>query len=465
MGEDTPVVAETPAPPTPAVPLTPEQAAEDEAKKEKLAELDRKRAEVRRRMEEASGVRRKRGFMTPERKKKLRLLLRKKAAEELKREQERRALERKRVIDERCGEPKDTDDMAEDEIAEVCQEYYQRMYNLEGNKWEMDREILLKDWEISELSKQVNDLRGKFMRPILKKVSKYENKFAKLQRKAAECNFRAHLKAVKKRDYSMEDEEKEKKPSWVKEPESKKKRIPVPEPEPETESASEAEDGKETPLPPDEVPPPVEEPPPPEPEPEPEPEIPPTPPSPVTPDPEELWLYLKDTVCHSNPLSIDDLVEKLLSAVSETPTPLLKSVVKDTLKRQASHEEVEGGEPKPEGEEGEPKPEGEAATPAEGAAPPAEGEAAPAAPADGAPPAEGAPAPPVDGAPAPAEGAPAAEGAPPAEGATPAEGAPAPGDPAATPADAAAPPADAAAPPPDAAAPPADAPPAEPAPA
>jgi len=40
----------------------------------------------------------KKGFMTPERKKKLRTLLRKKAAEELKKEQERKAAERQRVF-------------------------------------------------------------------------------------------------------------------------------------------------------------------------------------------------------------------------------------------------------------------------------------------------------------------------------------------------------------------------------
>ena len=44
--------------------------------------------------------------MTPERKKKLRTLLRKKAVEELKKEQERKAAERQRVISERCGTKK-----------------------------------------------------------------------------------------------------------------------------------------------------------------------------------------------------------------------------------------------------------------------------------------------------------------------------------------------------------------------
>ena len=45
------------------------------------------------------------------------------------------------------------------------------------------------------------------IKPSLKKVSKYENKFAKLQKKAAEFNFRNQLKTVKKKEFTMEDEE------------------------------------------------------------------------------------------------------------------------------------------------------------------------------------------------------------------------------------------------------------------
>lgn len=50
--------------------------ADDEKKKAKQAEIDRKRAEVRARLEEASKAKKaKKGFMTPERKKKLRVCL------------------------------------------------------------------------------------------------------------------------------------------------------------------------------------------------------------------------------------------------------------------------------------------------------------------------------------------------------------------------------------------------------
>merc|ERR1712117_265229 len=97
----------------------------------------------------------KKGLMTPERKKKLRTLLRKKAAEELKKEQERKAEERLRVIAERCGTKADLD------------------------------------------AASMDDMKGKFIKPTLKKVSKYENKFAKLQEKAAKFAFANQLKQSK----------------------------------------------------------------------------------------------------------------------------------------------------------------------------------------------------------------------------------------------------------------------------
>jgi len=53
------------------------------------------------------------------------------------------------------------------------------------------------------------------VKPTLKKVSKYENKFAKLQKKAAEFNFRNQLKVVKKKEFTLEEEDKEVRPNDV----------------------------------------------------------------------------------------------------------------------------------------------------------------------------------------------------------------------------------------------------------
>ncbi|RLU24108.1 hypothetical protein DMN91_004317 [Ooceraea biroi] len=263
--------------------------ADDEEKKRKQAETERKRAEVRARLEEASKAKKaKKGFMTPDRKKKLRrrvinisrvfsvssyfhlnytnvvpleidssvncvnisgkallarlrnvflptepkftdsllvchqLLLRKKAAEELKKEQERKAAERRRIIEERCGKPKNVDDANEENVKRVLREYHSRIAALEDKKFDIEYIVKKKDFEIADLNSQVNDLRGKFMKPTLKKVSKYENKFAKLQKKAAEFNFRNQLKQVKKKEFTLEEEDKEKKPDWSKKGDEKK---------------------------------------------------------------------------------------------------------------------------------------------------------------------------------------------------------------------------------------------------
>merc|ERR1712223_1123934 len=174
---------------------------------EEMSEMEKKKAEVRRRMEEQSKSKKKKGFMTPERKKKLRLLLRKKAAEELKKEQERKAAERRKVIDQRCGKPTSTDGMSESQLMALCQEYHERICNIESEKYDTEKEVEFKDYQISELNIAVNDLRGKFIKPTLKKVSKYENKFAKLQKKAAEFNFRNQLKTVKKKEFTLEEED------------------------------------------------------------------------------------------------------------------------------------------------------------------------------------------------------------------------------------------------------------------
>ncbi|XP_017879201.1 troponin I isoform X11 [Ceratina calcarata] len=197
--------------------------ADDEEKKRKQAETDRKRAEVRARLEEASKAKKaKKGFMTPDRKKKLRLLLRKKAAEELKKEQERKAAERRRIIEERCGKPKDTDNASEEALKRILRDYHNRITALEDQKFDLEYVVKKKDYEISDLNSQVNDLRGKFMKPTLKKVSKYENKFAKLQKKAAEFNFRNQLKQVKKKEFTLEEEDKEPKKSEKAEWQTKK---------------------------------------------------------------------------------------------------------------------------------------------------------------------------------------------------------------------------------------------------
>merc|ERR1719259_914067 len=109
------------------------------------------------------------------------------------------------------------------------------MYMCESQKYDMEFEVRKRGFEINELTMAVNDTRGKFIKPSLKKVSKYENKFAKLQKKAAEFNFRNQLKTVKKKEFTMDDDqgkEEHKKPDWaLGEKEGKSKSVSEPPPE------------------------------------------------------------------------------------------------------------------------------------------------------------------------------------------------------------------------------------------
>merc|ERR1712154_732715 len=111
------------------------------------------------------------------------------------------------------------DGLSESQLRDICQEYFDKWYKLEGEMFFLQKEVEYKDYKINELNIAVNDLRGKFIKPTLKKVSKYENKFAKLQKKAAEFNFRNQLKTVKKKEFTMDEEEaaggEKKKPDWA----------------------------------------------------------------------------------------------------------------------------------------------------------------------------------------------------------------------------------------------------------
>jgi len=186
-----------------------------EEEKRKMEEKERKKAEVRKRLEEASKAKKggKGGFMTPERKKKLRVLLRKRAAEELKKEQERKAGQRRKIIAERCGDPKNADGANEATLQAICREYQKRILSIESDKYDLEFEVRLKDYQVNELTIQVNDLRGKFVKPALKKVSKFDK--IKMITKQQEIDFRAGLKAVKK-DVNLEDVGKPAdKPEWA----------------------------------------------------------------------------------------------------------------------------------------------------------------------------------------------------------------------------------------------------------
>ncbi|KAI7689007.1 Troponin I [Sarcoptes scabiei] len=180
-----------------------------EEERRKAEEKERKKAEVRARLEEAARAKKgKKGFMTPERKRKLRALLRKNAAEAVKREQERRAQERREMVSKRVGQPQNLDGANADQLKKICKDYHDRIAKLEDSKYDLEYEVIQKDYLINELQVQVSDMRGKFMKPALKKVSKYDGKLEKMAKVAAKADldFRNNLKRVQSTKFNVEDD-------------------------------------------------------------------------------------------------------------------------------------------------------------------------------------------------------------------------------------------------------------------
>ncbi|EYC09792.1 hypothetical protein Y032_0059g3054 [Ancylostoma ceylanicum] len=231
----------------------------------KAEERERKKAEVRKRLEEAGSKKKaKKGFLTPERKKKLRKLLMMKAAEDLKQQQLLKAQERQKALASRIIPLPDVDKIEDKgQLEKIYNDMFERVKKLEEEKYDINFIVTQTEAEINELTIAVNDLRGKFVKPTLKKVSKYDNKFKKMadeKAKGEKADFRANLKVVKKEnaieDIMAKTKKNTDKPDWSKKPAAEKKEEevkeeaaaapppPAEEPEPEEEGGEE-EEGEE----------------------------------------------------------------------------------------------------------------------------------------------------------------------------------------------------------------------------
>merc|ERR1711970_429759 len=106
--------------------------------------------------------------------------------------EERRREEKRRVVGERCGEEKLTDVPIEG-LREIVQGYYDHICATESSKYDLEMKLIINDFVINDLTHAVTDLRGRFVKPTLKKVSKFEDKFAQLNKKASEFKLKAEL--------------------------------------------------------------------------------------------------------------------------------------------------------------------------------------------------------------------------------------------------------------------------------
>jgi len=166
-----------------------------------MDDKEKRKAEVRAKLEQEAATKQKKkgGFMTPARKKKLRMLIRKMAQEENKKLQEQRAAERKRIIEERAGQAKDVAALNEAELLQVTKEFKSKVDLLEADKYDLEYEAAKRDYQVRELRDKVSHRPGKFPKPTLKKVSKTANQMEKIlmfTAKISQQNYRTGLKVL-----------------------------------------------------------------------------------------------------------------------------------------------------------------------------------------------------------------------------------------------------------------------------
>jgi len=157
------------------------------------------------------------GGLTPEKKKLLKQLIMQKAAEDLKKKQAEEAAAKKKIIDGRVP-PLDVGGLSQDQLEKKVKELYNRYVRLEEEKYDIEIRMAQQDQQVNELTIKVNDIKGKFVKPVLKKVSKTESKLAKFEKKSlkSKLGFRDQLKSTGQSKYALEEEDKgaAKKPDW-----------------------------------------------------------------------------------------------------------------------------------------------------------------------------------------------------------------------------------------------------------
>lgn len=217
----------------------------------KAQEREAKKAEVRKRLEEAGQKKQKKGFLTPERKKKLRKLLMIKAAEDLKSQQLLKEQERVKILAERIISLPNVDSIDDHaKLEAIYNDMFARLCSLEEERYDINYVTTETETAINQLNIEVNDLRGKFVKPSLKKVSKYDNKFKKMaeaKKEDGSKNLRNNLKTVKKESVftQLSNQKKSEKPEWSKKNKEEKKEEVAPEPVAEPVEEAEVEASEE----------------------------------------------------------------------------------------------------------------------------------------------------------------------------------------------------------------------------
>jgi alanyl-tRNA synthetase len=138
--------------------------------------------------------------MSPQRKKQLKTLLLNKAKEELQKEAERKAAQKKEVLAERIISLPDMSGFDDEALKQLCREIHARIDKTDDTRYDIEAKVLKNTKEIEELNQKIFELRGKFKRPPLRRVRMSADQMLKalLGTKKTSMDLRGNLKAAGK---------------------------------------------------------------------------------------------------------------------------------------------------------------------------------------------------------------------------------------------------------------------------
>jgi troponin I, cardiac muscle len=187
-------------------------------RREEEAQMERQRKNEEKKQKEQEEAAKKRkpgqkrkglGGLSPEKKKLLKQLIMQKAAEEMRAEAKRRQEEKENHLKTVVG-PLNVDGLDQGALEARVKELHKRVNQLEEEKYDWEEKLLKQDAEMNELTIKVNDVKGKFVKPVLKKVSKTESKlarFEKMKDTGSIAAFRGQLKSTGQNKYALEEKE------------------------------------------------------------------------------------------------------------------------------------------------------------------------------------------------------------------------------------------------------------------
>lgn len=147
------------------------------------------------------GKRKGLGGLSPDKKKKL-----KDSPVEYDTEEEE---EKWRVVSERLTPlPDDFDFLSTAELKKLCKQLHDKLAQFESEVYDWEFKCEKQELEVNELTLKVNDSKGKFCKPVLRKTNKTESKFAKMKKnKVVKEDFRENLKSTGQSKFGLDEDE------------------------------------------------------------------------------------------------------------------------------------------------------------------------------------------------------------------------------------------------------------------